>query len=140
MELELLCDSDCPEVARVTKQLKDANGLHIGKANANPLLDTCIYKVEYPDGYKASLAVNTITMNMFNQVDEEGNRHVLFDEIVDHRTYGSEVQLAYQYIKSSNGASRIRETTKGWEIIIRWKDGSTSGINSRIRKSVILSS
>ena len=51
---------------------------------------------------------------MFAQVDEEGNRHVLFDEIIEHRTDGSEIKLDEQYITSSNGTSRRRETTKVW--------------------------
>ena len=89
-------------------------------------MDTRIYEVEYLDGYKQSLAVNVIAMNMFAQVDAEGNRHVLFDEIVDHRTDGTETKLVDQYITSSNGNTRIKETTKGWEILIRWKDGSTT--------------
>ena len=31
-----------------------------------------------------------------------------------------------QYITSSNGTSRRRETTKHWEILVRWKDFSTT--------------
>ena len=33
-----------------TRGERDANGNPIGKANANPLLDTRLYKVEFPDG------------------------------------------------------------------------------------------
>ena len=34
------------------------------------MLDTRFYEVEYLDGYKASLAVNTISENQIPQVDE----------------------------------------------------------------------
>ena len=125
MELALPRNSEGPEFAKVTKRLRDADGIPIGTAHDNPILDSRVYEVEYPDGYKASLAANVIAQNMFAQVDAEGNRHVLFDEIVDHRTDGTETKLVDQYITSSNGTSRMRETTKGWEILIRWKDGST---------------
>jgi hypothetical protein len=30
-----------------------------------------MYRVDYPDGYKVSLAANTIAKNMFAQVDDE---------------------------------------------------------------------
>ena len=73
-------------MTKVTKVLIDVDCLPIGKANDNPLLDTRIYEVEYPQGYKASLAANAIALNMFAQVYEEGNRHVIFDEIVDNCT------------------------------------------------------
>ena len=52
MELAMPRESDGPEYSRVTKIIKDAKGLPIGTANDNPILDTCIYEVEYFDGYK----------------------------------------------------------------------------------------
>ena len=86
MEVALPRDSEGPEFARVTKSLRDANGLPIGTANDNPILDTCMYEVEYADGHKASMAANTIAINMFAQLDKDGTRHVLFDEITDNRS------------------------------------------------------
>lgn len=35
----------------MTKCLRDKDELPIGKANTNPILDTRMYKVEYPDGH-----------------------------------------------------------------------------------------
>ena len=126
MELALSRDGDGPEFAKVTKRLRDANGIPIGTAHDNPLLDTRLYEVEYMDGYKASLAANAIAMNMFAQVDDEGNRYVLFDQIIDHRTDGSEIKQDDALIISPNGGRRRRETTKGWEILIQWRDGSST--------------
>ena len=126
MEVALPRDDTGPEFARVTKRLRDANGIPIGMANDNPILDTRIYEVEYLDGHKASLAANTIAENMFAQVDDEGNRHVLFDAITDHRVDGSELRQQNAFITSSNGGKRRREITKGWEILLLWKDGSSS--------------
>ena len=84
MEIALPRDSDGPEYAKVTKRLRDTNDLPIGTANDNSILDTRLYEVEYLDGYKTSLATNAIAENLFSQVDNEGNRHVLFDAIIDH--------------------------------------------------------
>jgi hypothetical protein len=78
--------------ARVTKRLRDTNGLPIGIVDQNPLLDTRIYEVEYSDGQNASLSANIIAENMFAQVDDEGNRFQLLSEITDHRTDGSEIK------------------------------------------------
>ena len=126
VEVALPRDSDGPEYARVTKRLRDANGLPIGTANSNPILDTRLYEVEYLDGHKASLTANTIAENIFSQVDDEGNRHVLLDAIVDHRTDGTEIKQDESFITSANGGRRRKETTKGWEILLQWKDGSTT--------------
>jgi hypothetical protein len=86
MELAIPRDSNGPKFARVTKRLKDKDGLPIGRANNNPILDTRMYEVEYPDDHKASLAANATEENMFAQVDEEGNRHALFKEIIEHQS------------------------------------------------------
>ena len=126
MEVALPRDSDGPEYAKVTKRLRDANGLPIGTANDNPILDTRLYEVEYLDGYRTSLAANAIAENLFSQVDEEGNRHVLFDAIIDHRVDGSELQQKDAIITSANGGRRRKRSTKGWEILLQWKDGSSS--------------
>ena len=126
MEVVLPRDSEGPQFAKVTKRLRDANGIPIGTANDNPILDTRMYEVEYLDGYKASLAANTIAENLFAQVDEEGNRYVLMDAIADHRVDGSQLIGDDAFIKSSNGSQRRKETTKGWEILIQWKDGSST--------------
>ena len=126
MEVALPKDGSGPEMARVTKRLRDRNGIPIGVAHENPLLDTRVYEVEYLDGKTASLSAKAIAENLFSQVDEEGHRHVLFDSIIDHRTTGKEIKRQDAYVVSSNGGKRHRQTTKGWEILLQWKDGSTT--------------
>jgi hypothetical protein len=86
--------------------------LPTGKANNNPILDTRMYEAEYPYGHKAILAANAIADNMFAKVDDEGNRHVLFKEIIDHRTDGTEVKQEDAFLTTRNANKRQRETTK----------------------------
>ena len=87
-----------------------------------------MYEVEYADGHKASMAANTIAINMFAQVDEDGNRHVLFDEISDHSSDESAVKQADAFITNKSGTKRRQETTRGWELLVRWKYGATSWV------------
>ena len=127
MELSLPRDGNRDnQFAKVTKRLRDADGIPIGTAADNPMLDTRLYEVEFLDGYRASVSANELAINLFSQVDEEGNRFVLFDEIVDHRTDGNQISEENAFITSSNGGRRRKETTKGWELLLKWKDGSTS--------------
>ena len=128
MEVALPRDTEGPDFARVTQRLKDANGLPIGTANEEPILDTIVYEVEYVDGHKASLTANAITQNMFAQVDDKGNRHVLFDKTINHRHTALALKHADIFIATSSGKRRLRETTKGWDILIRQKDGSTTWV------------
>ena len=63
MELKLYRHDDEPESARVNKILKDKDGIQIGIAADNPILDTRMYKVEYFDGYKTVMTANAIASN-----------------------------------------------------------------------------
>ena len=58
--------------------------------NYNPILDSRIYEVEYPDRYVVAMAANIIAKNLFTQVDQEGNRFVLIESIINTRTGGTQ--------------------------------------------------
>ena len=128
MELTLPKQGAEVQFGRVVKRLRDKNGLPIGTAHDNPILDTRMYEVEFQDGHKASLAANAIAENLYAQIDEEGNRQVLFQEIVDNRTNGKQVLQQDAFIVNRSGTKRRRETTIGWELLVRWKDGSTTWV------------
>ena len=76
-ELAISRYGDRPEFDKVTKSLREKDGLPIGRAHNNPIMYTRMYEVEYKDRHKASLAVNAIAENMFAQSDGEGNWHIL---------------------------------------------------------------
>ena len=111
MQLALPQDEPGPEFARVTKRLRNNNRLPIGSANQNPILDSRMYEVEYQDGHKVSLSANAIAQNMFAQVDEEGKRHILFQEIVDHCVDGKEIKQQDALITTKTGTRRRIKTT-----------------------------
>ena len=127
-------DSLEPRMARVTKRLKDANSLPIGLANENPILDTRMYEAQYLDGEKELLAANSIAENLFAQIDDDGNRQVLMDDIIGHRSNEHAVKQQDAFIVTNTGTKRRKETTKGWELLIRWKDGMTDWITLKDAK------
>ena len=46
-------DNPNTQYTKVMKWLRDADGIPIGMANKNPILDSHMYEVEYQDGTKA---------------------------------------------------------------------------------------
>ena len=82
-----------------------------------PLLDTREYDVEFTDGHSESLSANLIAQHLYSQIDEEGNRHILLEDITDHRRGESAVDKGDAFITMSNGVKRRRETTQGWEML-----------------------
>jgi hypothetical protein len=65
---------------------------------------------------------------MFAQVDQEGKRLSLFEEIIDHRSTKEATMQADSFINSARGRRRRRHTTKGWELLVKWKDGSETWV------------
>ena len=111
--------------AIVKARKRDFNGNPIGKANSNPLLDTRLYDVEFPDGEIKEYAANVIAESIYSQVDDEGRHHLLLDSLVDHIKDDTAIPLDDGYIVT-NGTRRRRLTTKGWKLCVKWKDGTTS--------------
>jgi hypothetical protein len=64
---------------RVKSRKRDADGNPIGRADANPILDTREYIVEFENGDEAELNANLIAEAMYAQCDPDGNQYVLLD-------------------------------------------------------------
>ena len=114
--------------AVVKRRRLGENGNPIGIANNNPLLDSREYEIEYHDGTLEVLSANVIAENLLAQVDQEGQRQLLMDEITDHRCTNEAIPKEKGFHINSNGTKRKIMTTKGWELLVTWKDGSTNWI------------
>ncbi len=82
----LLPQGDVLVPARVIARKHDAQGNPIGITNPNPILDSRIYEVQFPDGKVQEYAANILAENMYAQVDAEGIRHLLLGEIINHHS------------------------------------------------------
>ncbi len=88
-------------------------------------MDTRIYEVQFPDGHIEEYAANALTKNIYLQVDAEGIRHLIIDEIINHYRDNDAVCITDKWVHGHANRSR-HPTTKGWKIQVRWKDGTTS--------------
>ena len=63
-------------------------------------------------------------------VDTEGNEYILLQEICNHQKDGLAVAKDDKFVQDTRGGSNAvhRRTTKGWQLLVQWKDGSTSWI------------
>ena len=83
------------------------------------------------NGQTETLKGNVIAENSTAQVDEGGQRHLLIDEIKDHRVFDEAVPKSEGTFETRSGLKRKRRTTAGWEILVRWKDGSLDWVKSK---------
>ena len=62
------------QVAKISRRILDEDGKLVGKYSNNPMLNTLMYDVEFPDGATKPYAVNMIAENIHNSVDLDGHR------------------------------------------------------------------
>jgi hypothetical protein len=116
------------QLARVINRKRDSEGAPMGKRHPNPILDSRLYDVEFPDGSTEVVAANLIAENLFSQVDEQGRSYQIMKDITDHRSNDKAVSLANGYITNTSGTRKPKITTAGWELEVEWKDGSVTWV------------
>eukprot|EP00978_Attheya_sp_CCMP212_P008877 scaffold20848_cov68-Attheya_sp.AAC.1 len=121
-------NDDKLEFTKVTKRAKDDISNPMGKAHDNPLLDSRQYEVQFHNGDTEVLTANIIAENLLSQVDDEGRRQMMLDKIIDHRILESAIPKSKGTYETQRGLTQNVRTTKGWEICVQWKDGSTDWI------------
>ena len=118
----VLPDGNGNEVlCRVKGRKRTSDGAIIGTYNSNPILDTRVFDVEYPDGRIEAFTTNMIAESLYSNVDDEGFTVGLLDEIVDHDKTDDAVEVANGFTGNNNSPVI---TTKGWRIKVKWCDGS----------------
>ena len=74
---------------------------------------------------------------MLTQDDSDGYSLSLMDSIIDHQRYLSQaIPMEDKYITTKSGQKQLRKTTKGWQLLIKWKDKCKAWINLADMKEV----
>jgi hypothetical protein len=118
----LLQADDSAAIAKVMQRCVDDEGRVVGDYNENLLLNTIMYECEFGDG--TTKAVNTIVTNIYMESNADGHSSLLLYHIVDKD----------KYFVTATGTKRIRQTTKGWKLLVQWHDGSRQWIDLKILK------
>ncbi len=114
---------------KVRARALDTEGSAIGTYDDNPMLNSMLYEVEFPDGQVKEYSANIIAENMLTQVDSDGFTMTLMDGVIDYRRDESTaVSRSDAYIVTKRGQKRLRKTTVGWQMLVKWKDQSESWI------------
>ena len=106
----------------------DDKGRPKGVPSNNPILDTRQYKAEFLDSTIEVLTANVIAENLLAQVDENRHCYLLLDKITNHRTSRDAITKEEGTYTTKSGLKKGIRRMKGWELHVRWKDGSTDWI------------
>ena len=117
----------------VKKRAIGPDGQTFGTYDDNPARNTTIYEVEFPDGEVKEYSTNVIAENILSQVDSDGYSASLMEAIVDYtKDEATGVPMTNKYVITRTGTRRLRKTTTGWKLLVRWRDGSEAWICLRI--------
>jgi hypothetical protein len=119
-ELQFTKSGDEALKGKVKKRKRDFDGRAVGGPHKNPCLDSSVCEVELSDGTTAEHAAGIIAENMHSQRDAEGRQFSVLQEIADHRKTDKAVVL--------EELAGNRTATKGWDLKVEWKDGTTSWV------------
>ena len=120
----LLLNRDGIEVLCKVKGRKcDSNGTPIGIYNSNPILNTRIFQVERPNRHIEEYVTNVIAESLLSNVDKERFDIGWIDEVVDHWKRDSALSTLESSVTTETTTKAVI-TTKGWDIQLKWKDGS----------------
>jgi hypothetical protein len=115
--------------ATVRKRVRDDDGKPVGVNHTNPLLDSIKYEVGYADGHVEELTAYLIAENLIAQVDKEGRRQMLMlSAIMDHRVLHDTIPQSQGTYTNSYRVKRRKTTTREWELLVEWRDGSNDWV------------
>ena len=104
------------------------DGKVVGSYDDNPILNSIIYNVEFPDRQVKEYLPNIPTENMLSQVDDNGNNQLMMDAIIDFKKDPTAVLMEDKYLFTMIGQCRLRKTTLSWWFLVRWKDETESWV------------
>ena len=121
--------------ATVKERKKTDDGQYlIGVPNSNPIKDTRIYNVEFPDGDIEEYTTNLISESIFDTIDDDGYTFSILKGIVGHRKNDDAVDQKDGFIVAGKTRKRV-VTTAGWDVLVEWEDSSYSWIPLKAIKS-----
>jgi hypothetical protein len=106
--------------AKVIGLSMDDEGKVISNVNENPILNTTLYDVEFPNGMVRSYAANVFAENIYNMVNDDSETEAILDGIVGHRSNQNAVTKDNIHL-TINGTKFHRKTTAGWQFEVAFK-------------------
>jgi hypothetical protein len=115
---------------KVIRRAISPDGTTTGSYADNPILNSIVYEVEFPDGQAKEYAANKIAENMLTQVDSDGYSTTLMQGIIDYNKDDAiaPVPKSDKWVITAREQRRLRMSTVGWKLLVQWRDGSESWI------------
>ena len=113
-------------IATVKRRATDASEKPLGNAHSKIALDTREYEIELEDGTEDRIMANKIAANTCSHLDDEGREILAFGDIVDHKKNGHAISKKDGFTTLASGHKKCKKTTRGWQLLVKWKDGTST--------------
>jgi len=84
-----------------------------------------MYEVEFDDGRVEAYNANKIAESIYARIDDQVFTKFYLDVIIDHQKGGDAVTMDNATFILNNRVL-LKRTTRGWKLLVRWKDGTTN--------------
>ena len=91
------------QAAKVLGRSTDIEGNPIGSYDPNPMINTRVYDVMFPDGAIQQYLANLIAESLYDNADDDGHRYQHMEEILDHRKTKDAIPKHEGFVISKNG-------------------------------------
>ena len=102
--------------------------LLLGTHHSNPILDTHVHEVELPDGTCGDYSANVLIENIMAEADDNGQTALILEDIIGHRFDDDCIKESNGWYYTPQGTKRRRLTTRGCDINVLRRDGTSSWI------------
>ena len=130
----VLPHGESEELVKVIRRPVDVNGEFIGTTSDTRVINTCVYDVEFQDGFIKYYSANVIAENMLSQVDSEGYHSKLLKSISMHSKDKFPVEKKDILLVTKRDNRVQRKTTIVWKFLYDWKDGSQTWVPLKLLK------
>ena len=115
-----------PVLSWVKRKKQDSSGKPIFKEHSNPILDTRVYELEFPDVRVDEYAFNIIIDNLIDQVDDQGWDIGILEEIVAFRRDPDvDIPTGEQAYTNFNGIHHPVITKTCWDVQVKCRYQAT---------------
>ena len=106
------------QVSKVDRRILYEDGKLVGTYSVNPMLNTLMYDVEFPDGATKPYAANMLAENIHNSVDLDGHQSRTFGGILKYCKTANAVAIANATAVGRNVRVYQRKTTTGCNLLV----------------------
>ena len=82
----------------------------------------------FPDNSVHHFGANIIAQNLYGQVDDSGHTQQYLESILDFKKNSDAITKDKMHIVTPSGQKRLRQSTAGWHLLVKWIDGTKEWI------------